>query len=111
MINKLKNLTNYKNNIYKDDSPENTVQRIRNILIKNNIFTTEQNWIINRNCFYSCSVVENNTKFSTNGKGLSDSYALASAYGEFMERLQNQIIYNKIIFSPEDKKIWFSVCT
>lgn len=29
----------------------------------------------------------------TNGKGMDSNYALASAYGEFMERLQNKMLY------------------
>lgn len=39
--------------------------------------------------------------FGTNGKGTTREYALASAYGEFMERLQNLIILQTDKLTPE----------
>lgn len=89
---------------YKDASPENTINHIRNILTKHKIFTTEENWISNMERLFSCSVKLEGLNVVTNGKGLTKKYALASAYGEFMERLQNHILYAGFEFSREDKE-------
>ena len=35
--------------------------------------------------------IETEGKFGTNGKGKNKIFALASAYGEFLERLQNNL--------------------
>ena len=74
---------------YKDDNPLNTVTKIRNILKELGILTIETGWRNSAEGFYSVTVMIQNTNLSTNGKGTSHEYALASAYGELMERLQN----------------------
>ena len=73
---------------FKDDSPLKTVERIKHILKTYGIETEEQ-WNNSGvpNC-YSVSVSANGTVFGTNGKGVTKELALASGYGEFMERLQ-----------------------
>jgi ribosomal protein S12 methylthiotransferase accessory factor len=88
---------------YKDAKPEKTIQNIRDILIDNQIFTIEKYWINNLNTFYSCRVEIDGLGLGTNGKGLTEKYALASAYGEFMERIQNHILFPRVEFSPEDQ--------
>jgi ribosomal protein S12 methylthiotransferase accessory factor len=88
---------------YKDERPINTINKIRSILAQYGIFTTEMGWINNRNQFFSCVVKMSTVSFSTNGKGLTEEYCLASAYGELMERLQNQVFFANIDFSPKDK--------
>jgi len=37
-------------------------------------------------------LLEYGGNFGTNGKATTKSYALASAYGEFMERIQNALV-------------------
>ena len=41
----------------------------------------------------------NNFNLGTNGKGMSRQYALASAYGEFMERIQNMFLFDYTKFA------------
>lgn len=77
---------------YKSCSPEETINNIRNILHKVGIFLTEESGSCSG--FYHSHVYvsnENLRQFNivTNGKGRSPAYALASAYSEMMERLQN----------------------
>lgn len=79
-----------KNEKYKDELPENTINRIRNILNKVGIFTIEENWKNSAKRFCSVTIKIPNTNLQTNGKGTSYKYALASGYAELMERLQNQ---------------------
>ena len=73
---------------FKDDSPLNTVQRIKEIL-KSYGITTEERWTESGvpHC-YSLRVSVCGTEFGTNGKGVTKDLALASAYGELVERLQ-----------------------
>lgn len=75
---------------YKDELPLHTITKIRNILNDLGILTVEQSWAHSADSFYSVTVSVANTTLSTNGKGTTYEYALASAYGELMERLQNQ---------------------
>ena len=72
----------------KDAKPIDTVNKIKTILKKNNI-ETEELWLETGvpYCF-SLRVSVKDTTFGTNGKGLTKEFALASAYGELMERLQ-----------------------
>lgn len=79
---------------YKDDSAENTIHRIRNLLKDVGLFTYEYSWSNPFNEVYSVSISldEKHGQGTTHGKGRSPSYALASAYGEFMERIQNSTI-------------------
>lgn len=81
---------------YKADTAENTVFRIREILHKKlGILLKEEHF--HAYGFYSCRIAIANDGLSslsigTNGKGMTFEYALASAYGEFMERLQNRCL-------------------
>lgn len=73
---------------YKDSSPMKTVEKIKGILAANGISVREQ-WHDTKVPYcYSLTVYVEGTAFSTNGKGLSREFTLASAYGELMERLQ-----------------------
>ncbi len=78
---------------YKDELPINTINRVRNILGGLGFLTVETRWRNSLEGFYSVSVEVANTELTTNGKGVSYEYALASAYGELMERLQNQCTF------------------
>lgn len=84
---------------YKDAHPMDTVNRIKDILRLHNIETVEEwNDSYVPNC-YSLRVNIVGTKIGTNGKGVTKEFALASGYGEFMERLQlGNIWRNKMSF-------------
>lgn len=89
----------------KESDPLKTVENARSILFKHNVFTTEI-WKNNGNeaKSYSLQLLAPELGLSTNGKGVTRRYALASAYGEFMERLQNMILLPVDRFSPEEKE-------
>ncbi|MDR1730307.1 MAG: YcaO-like family protein [Prevotellaceae bacterium] len=78
---------------YKADTPENTISNIRNILNKLDIQLKETSLQVADGLHSSRVVIENNNllpfDIGTSGKGIQFEYSLASAYGEFMERLQN----------------------
>ena len=73
---------------YKDESPSNTVNRIKSILKQYNVRTTEKWYESNVPNCHIVSVSADGTSFRTTGKGLTPELALASGYGEFMERFQ-----------------------
>lgn len=73
---------------FKDDSPLNTVEKIRNIL-KSHDVEVEELWQETKVPYcYSLSLRIKDLNFSTSGKGLSPEFSLASAYGEMIERVQ-----------------------
>jgi len=86
---------------FKDEEPLNTISRIRNILSGLDILTVEK-WFNPVPGIYSVRVEIPGTGIGTNGKGVTHEYALASAYGEFMERMQNIFLTNYT--SPEIQK-------
>ncbi|WP_432663265.1 YcaO-like family protein [Wukongibacter baidiensis] len=75
---------------YKDELPLNTINRIRNIFTDLGILTVETNWQNSAKDFYSVTLSVENTSIKSNGKGTTNEYALASAYAELLERIQNQ---------------------
>lgn len=83
---------------YKDDLPANTISRIKKILDGLGIYTIEK-WFEPVNGLFSLQVIIKGTGIKTNGKGTTPEYALASAYAEFIERLQNLALIN--YSSPE----------
>ena len=86
----------------KDAMPVDTIQRIRSILSDMGIIVTEK-WFESVNGIYSVLLQSIATRLTSNGKGTSQQYALASGYGEFMERLQNGALYMyKMTLSEED---------
>lgn len=88
----------------KDAPPNDTIHRIRGILSQMDIFITEK-WFESVDGIFSVQLVSDGTRLMTNGKGTSRQYALASGYGEFMERLQNGALYRyKVNMSDEDAK-------
>ena len=81
-------LTSLRDTEFKDASPLATVERIKSILADNGI-ETQEHW--NESGVPYCHSIVlrvSGTAFSVNGKGLTRELALASAYGELMERLQ-----------------------
>lgn len=75
---------------YKDEIPLNTINRIRNIFTDLGILTIETGWQNSAKDFYSVTLTIENTSIRSNGKGTTNEYALASAYAELLERIQNQ---------------------
>lgn len=83
---------------YKEELPVLTVNKIRNILNDIGIFVTEE--YKQDGDYHTCRLEIANEKLKefnigTNGKGTSVEYCYASAYAEFMERLQNSILIKK----------------
>jgi len=73
---------------FKDERPVKTVEKIKGILREHGI-VTEEHWY-DSGVPYCFSIRVNvvGTTFGVNGKGLTKEFALASGYGELMERLQ-----------------------
>jgi len=97
---------NLKDLKYKDELPIKTINRIRSILGELGILTVETAWKNSVEGFYSVSILIQNTSLTTNGKGTSYEYALASAYGELMERLQNQASF-RLGFDLSEKALQY----
>lgn len=94
--------------ILKDDKPKNTVKRIQKI-IKNLNINLEEIFYIDNDKSSPVSLrltIKNNWFIGTNGKGTCRENALASAYAEFIERLQNLFLfddYNNLVWILPDK--------
>lgn len=74
---------------YKDQDPESTVSRVKSILQGIGVVLDEQ-WVNKgEDGVFSLRTWVPNTMIGTNGKGISEDLARASAYSEFLERLQN----------------------
>lgn len=87
-----------RNKKYKAVSASQTINNIRNILFENDITTIEIHHDSDVDELKSCSVAFFNEGLeflgiNTNGKGMNFEYSLASAYAEFMERLQNDLLF------------------
>lgn len=81
--------------VYKEDSPQNTILKIKKILSKIGIVTYESFYAHPHENIYSCrtELIDSQGTFGQNGKGMSSEYALASSHAEFMERLQNGFLF------------------
>ncbi len=96
----------------KDRNPEETIARIRHILEKNRIFIEEPDEGLSfnyRNRFYSFRLRIKGTELGVNGKGITKELAMASALAEFMERLQNFLVFEpsagvRVSFNPSIEK-------
>lgn len=96
---------------YKAKKPSDTVAAVRRILAEMDILVYESpihykaDGIFAFHLTISDGDLDQLTKLGTKGKGMSRSYALASAYGEFMERFQNCLFFPSIPFPRvhEDK--------
>lgn len=79
---------------FKADSPEHTVEKIRDKIAQLGIPIREIP-LGDGKMFFSCRITitrDDDSSIGTNGKGMNESYARASGYAEFMERLQNRAI-------------------
>lgn len=101
---------------YKARKPEDTIFLIRKILHEKLGLLMKEEHVHGDEHFYSCRIgIANKSlrelNIGTNGKGMKFEYALASAYGEFMERLQNQILilHRNVGYIDEQKKNKFPI--
>jgi ribosomal protein S12 methylthiotransferase accessory factor len=93
---------------FKDEGPLKTVAKIKSILMDLDINTFEENWEkINDNCYSVRIEIDGLTGVGTNGKGTSREYALASAYAELMERLQNRKTLKKVYCTKQKEELSF----
>jgi ribosomal protein S12 methylthiotransferase accessory factor len=74
---------------HKDRSPRETVEYARELLRRVGIFPIERDWYSFGTYFHSVRLTDQELPIAVNGKGVTREFALASAYGELMERLQN----------------------
>lgn len=79
---------------YKEDLPENTIEKIRHILGDIGIKDITEEWTNIIDGVFSLRVSSDtpNGIWGQNGKGRTKLYALASAYAEYIERLQNGVV-------------------
>ncbi len=81
---------------YKSKHPYQTINEIRQILYKVGVFVSESS-ASHGNFYHSHLTITSDNLgdlyFMTNGKGVTPEYSLASAYAEFMERLQNSFLF------------------
>lgn len=95
-------------NTYKDDSYQNTIERVQKILHENNITTTVKEGSGFKGTYYANLKIDH-TSYGTNGKGVSKEQVIAGAYGELMERLQNRVFfrfYNTFVMEEGYKHIY-----
>lgn len=92
------NLNNLKVNKYKEELPENTIKKLINTL--NNLgIEMEEEWCADNEIgTYSLRIQVKGTTIGSNGKGVTRSYARASAYAEFFERMQNVKLQSNATF-------------
>lgn len=80
---------------FKDNDPKETVKQIQDILQSIGVEVTETWYDSGVEGCYSLSVYANGGVPSANGKGVTKELARASAYGEFIERLQGGLFTYK----------------
>lgn len=84
---------NIKNVNRKECSPEQTISKIKALLESLDIQVNETAWESFANSWYSVRIEINGLpNIGVNGKGVTREFALASAYGELMERLQSRAL-------------------
>ena len=95
-------------------TPEETVKRLKKILEKMQI-EVEEVWKEQSSVgTYSLRLCIKDTDLGQNGKGMTKEYAMASAYAEFFERLQNGVLRFRVekptqelpfANSPDEKRL------
>ena len=78
---------------HKDVKPTETIDKIRSIFLKIGIFVTEQWYIFSEHCYSVRITISDLPHIGANGKGIDKEYALASAYAELVERIQNRVLF------------------
>ncbi len=96
-----------KNRRYKEVEPKETVKRLKNILNEIGI-NVEEKWSKKSSVgTYSLRLCVKGTDLGQNGKGMTKEFAMASAYAEFFERLQNGLLRFRI--EKPTKELPFSI--
>jgi ribosomal protein S12 methylthiotransferase accessory factor len=90
---------------YKACHPEETIDKISDIIYNLGADLTEQK-VSSNNLFHALSLflvdgLSRKIVFSSYGKGMTRDLARASAYGEMIERIQNQAFYMMLKYSTE----------
>ena len=80
---------------HKDAPPAATIEKARKILDDLGI-KPKLRMLKNTDGIYSAQLFDSEGSWSVNGKGTSEEYCMASAYGECMERLQAYYIYEPV---------------
>lgn len=86
---------------YKQKTPEETVQFLQDILKNMKVEVTETWQERSSIGTYALRLDFRGTKIGANGKGVSKAYAKASAYAEFFERYQNDILGPRVFFGSK----------
>ncbi|HPZ09346.1 MAG TPA: YcaO-like family protein [Candidatus Eremiobacteraeota bacterium] len=89
---------------YKDLTPEETIEKAKKILEKNNVIAHKQTERNALNALYYCRIGIKNSEVGVNGKGITEELALASGMAELLERLQNQALINPYDLNPEARE-------
>lgn len=90
-----------KSSIYKEIFPEETVNKIRKYFLEQNILITETLWSNPNDHVFSCRIEIDGSHLSALGKGKTEMFCLASAYGELMEELLSGLAFNDTILYPK----------
>ena len=90
---------------FKAVAPEQTIANIRGCLLDMGLSLVEKTVHVEDGCYAYCLVLKDNARqegiFQTIGKGMTDDYARASAYGEMIERIQNLAFYMMLKYPTE----------
>lgn len=89
---------------FKEDSPAATVDRIKGILRELGIEPEEKWKASGLDHCWSLNLMVNGSTPASNGKGVTEEFARASAYAEFIERIQGGLSFYKfqdLIQKPE----------
>lgn len=102
---------------FKECAPGKTIENLKSML-KDLGIEPEEEWIdTGIEDLYALRLIHNGSEtFASNGKGTTKEYAMASAYAEFMERLENGYMtygaceddiwkQNGFIITPDEKKL------
>lgn len=95
-------------NKWKDKNPVETVEDIKKFLADRNIIVNEKKITRVGSCYAVVLMIEDTNLF-VNGKGFSKEFAMASAYGELMERIMTNVLfrYNYYDRYSRDKELIF----
>lgn len=89
-------MSELQNRRYKEVEPKETVKRLKNLLNEIGI-DVEEKWCKKSSVgTYSLRLCVKGTQLGQNGKGMTKEYAMASAYAEFFERMQNGLFRFRI---------------
>ncbi len=83
---------------YKQNTPEETVKKLTGILSEMGVEVDEEWQQESSIGTYALRLNFKGTKIGTNGKGVNASFARASAYAEFFERYQNDLLGPRVSF-------------